>query len=344
MADQLLQGIQQLMTQLQQQMDQSTQASTAAQIDVAHAQAAAALAVGGAAGPAGADRASRKPPTFESGDAIEWMTFIRAFTFTVMINNWNENRAKRELAAAMKGKAARVTSAIEVENPVGGPVITYEVVKDAYAALFIPPAASDIAVSQFEACRQWADEDLMAWHARCRDLFTRAYPGLETNPSRQLISRYCQGLATHEVKDYVFTHRPATYTDALQYSQNRVASLSCMVNLGPAPTEAESQAGRSHGPKISAIGTGPKREQNCWHCKQLGHIQRSCPTLQKKAKADGLTIEEAMDKYNTGKKKVWKKKRSTNYGNDTGKWKKKGVHAVGDAHNDDDSDSQSGNQ
>ena len=252
------------------------------------------------------ERASRKPPTFESGDPIEWMTFRRTFEITIQINHWPNNRARRELAGAMTGKAARAVAGIAIETPLGYPDIDYGVIIDAYQAIFLPPAASDLAVAQFEKCRQWADEEHLVWHSRCRDMFTRAYPGEPTEHNRRLVAAFCQGLANLQVKDYVFMHRPQAYTDALAAAQNREASIKCMVDMGPAPSTAE---GSSQGGSIAAMGTGDTvgamRKSGgvkCWHCEHMGHVQSKCPALIKAAKALGVDVTDALVKAAGGRR------------------------------------------
>ena len=47
----------------------------------------------------------------------------------------------------MTGKAARAVTGIAIESPAGYPEIAYHAVVEAYQAIFLPPAASDLAVA-----------------------------------------------------------------------------------------------------------------------------------------------------------------------------------------------------
>ena len=278
------------------------------------------------------ERASKKPPTFETGDPIDWMTFRRNFEITITINGWPNNRCRRELAGALTGRAARAVAGIAVEVVAGQVPIPYETLVQQYQDIFLPAAASDLAVAQFEKCRQWSDEELLVWHSRCRDLFSRAYPTEPTEDSRRLIAAFSQGLASREVKEFVYTHRPQTFGAALTTAQNREATLSCMVDMGPAPTTAEGTGATA---KIAAMGgeyglyamkpAGSATVQ-CWHCEEKGHVQRRCPALIKTAKTLGIDIGEVLKQAAAAKKekggKTFQKPRYNNF--------KKKVGAMGD--------------
>lgn len=289
------------------------------------------------------ERVNRKPPTYESGKPLDWLTFVRNFELTATINHWPNNRARRELAAAMTGPAARAVAHIPVEVVAGQPQIDYPALMVAYAAVFMPEAESDLAVALFEKCRQWADEEILVWHSRCRDLFIRAYPGEATETSRRLIAAYSQGLADAKIKDFIFTHRPLTYALALAGAQNRQASLHCMVDMGPAPTEAEGVSkskmnAMGHDLMVGAMAHKQGGGPTCWYCQKPGHMRRKCPALIKSAKTLGIDISEAIARAAEGGKKNGgeNKKKFKKWGKKGGK-KDKDVNAIGEGGDDGDS-------
>ena len=59
------------------------------------------------------------------------------FEITATINHWPNNRARRELAAAITDTAARAVAHIAVESPAGVPEIPYLTLADQNAAILV---------------------------------------------------------------------------------------------------------------------------------------------------------------------------------------------------------------
>lgn len=246
---------------------------------------AAAAAGGGAAAAHGV----RKIPLFaESSDPIEWRTWADRFRMIVNIAGWPDLRARQELYASMSGTAARVVADIPCENPGVHPWTITEMLV-AYEARFVTQEASDSARAEFIRAHQLPGESLLEWHAKCRDLYLRAYPGaaVDVDPGGQMLrDRFIAGLEIAAIKEYTYDKRPVTYLECLTACQAKQATLTLM-------------ATKSHPAKgVNAVGPSADSERNataskgCFFCGSLEHFQRQCPTLDKARKV--------LDKGNRG--------------------------------------------
>lgn len=236
---------------------------------------------GGAAALGGGGRARAKPPTLDKVSGREWLAFIRRFELTSTINQWGDARAAMELAVAMTGDAQRAVAGLPVEG------VAYLVLRESYRAIFLPAAASDMAVSAFETARQREGEDFLQWHARLRDLFQQAYPEqADWNTARPLIRRYACNLRHPQIMDHVLTRRPDTYAEALTLSQDRTATLALLPGFAKRSLGIHSM---DQGPDDGVNASGPGGRGACFECGDLTHQYRQCP----KWKAKGRTTPPA---------------------------------------------------
>ncbi len=234
----------------------------------------------------------RKIPLFEeTGDATAWATWITRFETVANIAGWNEARMKAELKAGMSGAAALVTRDINIQDP-----RTFQQVKNDYQDRFITPADSDQARADFSLAQQGAEESLLEFHSRLRELFTRAYPAAMGNidgaPMGQILrDRFISGLLHPAIKEYTWDQRPANYMECLAVVQRKQATLQL---LSPSPQGPNSQTNRSsNDPRsqaqssvytagASTFGTGNHNAGMnfaCHFCKTTGHMLRQCPLL-----------------------------------------------------------------
>ena len=234
----------------------------------------------------------RKIPLFEeTGDATAWATWITRFETVANIAGWNAARMKAELKAGMSGAAALVTRDIDIQDH-----RTFAQVKADYQDRFITPADSDQARADFSLAQQGAEESLLEFHSRLRELFTRAYPAAMGNidgaPMGQILrDRFISGLLNPAIKEYTWDQRPANYMECLAVVQRKQATLQLLSPSSQGPnnqangssTNPRSQAPSSvYSAGASTFGNGnPNAGANftCHFCKTTGHMLRQCPLL-----------------------------------------------------------------
>ena len=203
---------------------------------------------------------TRKPPVLSKVDPVEWRTFRRTFDITREINHWDNERACRELLAAMEGEAARVTSHLDAlaDN------VVFANLLEMLEAIFVTRAASEAAKTAFHAARQDPGETLLGYHSRLRDLYLRAYPAEHAEGSETLRRQFILNLRDARVMDWTNMQHPLTYAAALTAAEDRAAGLMALPNH------------RSPG-GIHAIDFEDRaRHVECFNCRQLGHYARNC--------------------------------------------------------------------
>lgn len=94
-----------------------------------------------------------------STDPVHWQAWKTAFTHAANINGWNNQRARREIAASMAGYAMQRVDDIPINDVADAE--DYARLLDAYEARFLPRAASDMALTEFVKCRQKEEESVL---------------------------------------------------------------------------------------------------------------------------------------------------------------------------------------
>jgi len=206
---------------------------------------------------------------------------------------WNAQRAKGELITAMDGDAARATNDIDID------AATLEEALTLYEGRFITAAGAELAETEFHNARQTPDEAVLQYHARCRELFRRAYPGEAVEGpglARMLRKTFIWGLNDHRISEYVWDRRPGTYAECLQHAQEKLSTLQVGLErrklhkgLHAMPGPAETRQERNPPPQTSNL---------CHGCGQPGHFIRQCPAIRK-AKELGIVAAVQQKKKKT---------------------------------------------
>ncbi len=233
-------------------------------------------------------RQGRKPPTYSSGDAADWITFRRTWELVAEANNWDDDTKVMQLGAAIEGQAARVSADINPRvDPTGLPWLP-DALMQAYEGRFLPAAASRLSLAHFTEARQGASESALLWAGRLRELYTRARPGADVETSGECITKFIMALHNSKVKTAVFDAAPVTLTAASEAAANKEASLAilhgtfkgshlhAMTAAGGSDTSSSDEEGED-----AAIAAA-RRKVRCYHCDKLGHYKRDCPKLSKK--------------------------------------------------------------
>jgi len=164
-----------------------------------------------------------------------------------------------------------------------------------------------------------SDESILSFHARCRELFLRAYPREPTEGrglARSLRRVFTWGLSNQRIAVYVWDRRPDTYAECLQRAQEKHSTeqLCKETRRSGGGLHALNQAPEEDG----RAGQGPPTTKGVCHgCGNPGHYIRQCPAI-KKAKEMGIC-------QMTRKRKEKPKGKGKQ---DKGRNDKKGVHAM----------------
>ena len=228
--------------------------------------------LGSTTGAAGKKGGTKKLSVFSSADGPEWTTWRANFKIVARINDWKDLRSRREAAASLEGLAARTVADIDAED-----ADDIDALLDLYESRFLPAAQSELAQQSFDGAKQADGETVLQWHARCRELFQRAYPGDDTD-CRQLIQKFALGLTDDEVRAWTWKQRAVSYQAVLLAANNETAAKAVL-------TQSRSAHGRRglHAFGGNAGGgsraTGGPETRKCFFCERPGHIQADCRTF-----------------------------------------------------------------
>jgi len=289
------------------------------------------------AGVRGGGNRKRTVP-FKTPDGLEWQTWRRQFEHIARGNGWTNGRARNEIASALEGEAARVVEDIPIEDAVPAGAVdapAFGLLLDAYEARFITVGDEDSAKVVFRTSKQKPDENLVAWHARARQLFRRAYPALDAaavEASDVLVDKFVRGLYNPAVMEYTMDHRPATYGDALTNANTKAATLRSLKSVIKKGLRGEPPGG-------GIFAFGDKADFSCYFCNKEGHMQRSCPEFlkavkefqQSRNKKSSFSGKKSQRSAGDSKKKPYLKKKS-------GMKKKRSLNAMGEEEEEEGSD------
>ena len=229
-----------------------------------------------------ANRGSMKPPKLDTLDINAWKVFRENFTLTSQANNWGVARAKQMCKASLTGEAALSLHDIGL----GGDDLTLNGLMDLYEARVMAPAASATAEHLFNHMSQNPAEEVLAYHTRCRQLASRAFPH-EANLGvfRPLITNFIKGLSDPDVRMWTRRSNPIDYAAALAAAQ--LAEATALAEHNQNPTSSSKIAAinlgedaKNDNTEIFAIpGDKSNQDRKCWFplCSATGHIAKHCP-------------------------------------------------------------------
>lgn len=231
------------------------------------------------------------PPTHGSGpkditekfgntDKEDWQLFRKSFSYAVILKNYTDPQAKFALYLAMQG-AAKL--AVDKEDPTDLRDINQML--DRYEEKFMHPAASALAINKFEQAKQQPREELLQFHGRVMQLYSRAHPSLiniEIHPTRVFIA----GLAKPQIQAACYRRGPKTFQEVLEVAQQEQSVIDQMN-----PVAADGRAGYINVNRRDGIHAldpqaidAMKRDSRCFTCNKRGHIAKDCSMRDKNAK------------------------------------------------------------
>ena len=235
-----------------------------------------------------------KVRTFCSTDPEDFRTFEKHVGYIVEINQWGARRARLELAAAMSGAAAELVRHIDIGVQGVDPddVEPYAELLTQYRACFSTDAHEDMARGEFQFMEQRESETLIAWHARLRSKFVRAYPDVaagDVDANQTLRDRFLAGLRDRYIARHTYAQRPANYTETLEIATTFEMSKkftqgekfqgkkrAAYLDKDPASSNFYSWNRSSNGASSSFNPTGAGGS-GCFICGQKEHWAKECP-------------------------------------------------------------------
>jgi hypothetical protein len=211
--------------------------------------------------------------TFEGKEGEDWVLFKAGFLNAAKFEGYTVINSKRALKSCMRGPALLATEIVDHEDT----NLTLDEVIARYEEIFLPPAASTMAITRFETAVQLPKETVMAFHSRLASLFARAHPDYNANVPQpikdgMLIRRFYQGLKKQKLREEIQRRAPATYNAALTAAQAELAIMdgSNLLHLGMGGAEPM---------EIGALGMNAmdRNQIECHNCFKKGHIWRECP-------------------------------------------------------------------
>lgn len=205
---------------------------------------------------------------FNGAENEDWISFRDKFLTAVELNNYNDQQAKLGLKLCMKNSASRAVATIDHRN-------TLEDIEDVltkYDALFMPPAASDLAINKFQQAKQQGQETLLQFHSRVAALFLRAYPDLQHTPALA-IRVFGDGIRRLKVQEAVIRAGAKTMAEALQQA---LQEQTVFERTNPGAVDGAS----GYDPKVTKVKDSNISETTveavCYRCRKPGHIQANC--------------------------------------------------------------------
>ena len=180
-----------------------------------------------------------------------------------------------ELYTALDGEAPKAVQDLDIGS------MTFWELLQAYDERFVTRSGSDLAEAEFYAAKQLPDESILAWHARARELFLRAYPGhiTEGELGRHLRKVFIFGLSSRRITEFVWDSRPQSYTACLDLAQDKHATVAMLQQQRKESSGIHNlQTPQTRNPSAVSPTLGP-----CHGCGQMGHLIRDCPQRNRQA-------------------------------------------------------------
>ena len=222
---------------------------------------------------------------FTSGDVREWYQWRSKFEAICRIANWNNQRRRYELQAAMKGTAKHLTCTVPAEANIQAQPV--ELLLEAYQQRFIAETARRSALNHSGLAEAWQEdmESILNWSNRLYRIYSQVCSDLgqvNIDLIPDMRNRFVLGLKDARIRISTWTSEPATHSEALAYALDfeQIAKIhtplpiiTSVTSLSPAGTTNFNSATVPESTNTEKIWRGGR----CTICREEGHRKQTCP-------------------------------------------------------------------
>jgi len=213
--------------------------------------------------------------------STSWHNWKTHFLTLCAAQQLSETNKKQILLACMMDSAASIVSDLDPDS-----FMTFPEMLEAFEKWFQPPAASALSRIAYNKCVQAAEEDILTYHARLRELFRKAFPGEPWHSKQDLIYKFATGLRNKTVSRAVLRAQSTSYQDALNAAQNEAAVFYCHPDSSEVPPDGNGVEPMEIGsicamnyPKNDRKPNFRPENSRCFLCKGTSHGVRFGPHL-----------------------------------------------------------------
>ena len=229
-------------------------------------------------------RRETNPPILSEVDPIQWTTFKKCFERIAKMNDWTPDTAVLKLSTCIRDSAARTIDHLKWDT-----FVTLEAAMQAIEKVFLNPAAIEFHKATFKSASRNAQETLIQWHTRGRELFMRAYPDIiDFDRHADLKDKFVLGIRDRVLSTQLKasdTYETMSYTEVLTKAQ-RLQGSALIVHhaytgksMGQESVQAIHEDPKADQPAVHAIQN--RKTMKCFHCNKEGHGISDCTLHQK---------------------------------------------------------------
>jgi hypothetical protein len=222
----------------------------------------------------------------------DWAHWRSQFQSMVTLRNMNDGQARLALRQLVQAEAFAAVADIQP----GEAGLTLDGMLTRYQNRFISAAAGDMARADLQSATQRPAESVLAFHARIRSLYNRAFPNAQAQPAI-LIQCFVKGLINQQVREAVRRDQPQDYNAALNAAQAEMAIINLRFadavqqQAQHAALQQMAQAlppaplfGSGHEPmELGAMAKAPAAKgamlpdgKACYFCGSREHLRNAC--------------------------------------------------------------------
>ena len=251
----------------------------------------------------------------DSLDTEKYINFRTSAETQRAIFNWSDQQSKTQVLRAIAGPAAPLVK--ELAETARDEAVTWADFLQRMDRIFVPLENSTLAIQQQRNARQGEREQVSVWHARCKAIYLRAFPGAMDN-DKNLIYSFTSGLNHRKLREGILQQNPLDYSRALVVANTIYAAIvqshqatseGGVHAVKPEETETSDEEEEEENKVAPMFNPGrrtvnaPRREWNskgsnynrdkgCFVCKRIDHAWRRCPYYEKI-----LRLMKAQGKY-----------------------------------------------